>query len=167
MKHPAKSQPALMIVGGAQGETVLDNQELELYTASTVLSPGEKAKVFALLPANWGKAETGTIWETISGRKIYDTRPSAFKGRSRWFEVEARPEYGTGFYHTVTVPMSGGKYREQTLGFQHHSLDQTPEYRCLPGTGRGRTTETFQDRIRGQGRRRSPVSRHRTCGHDC
>jgi alpha-2-macroglobulin len=118
MKRPAKSQPALMIVGGAQGETVLDNQELELYAASTILSPGEKAKVFALLPANWGKSESGTIWETISGRKIYDTRLSAFKGRSRWFEVEARPEYGTGFYHTVTVPMSGGKYREQTLGFR-------------------------------------------------
>ena len=118
MQHMATSQPALMIVGGAQGETVLDNQELELYTANTILSPGEKAKILALLPANWGKAEAGTIWETISGRKIYDTRPSAFKGRSRWFEVEARPEYGTGFYHTVTVPMSGGKYREQTLGFR-------------------------------------------------
>ncbi len=118
MKHKAASQPALMIVGGAQGETVLDNQELELYTASNILSPGEKAKVLALLPANWGRAEAGTMWETVSGRRIYDTRPSAFKGRSRWFEVEARPEYGTGFYHTVTVPMSGGKYREQTLGFR-------------------------------------------------
>jgi hypothetical protein len=118
MKHPAKSQPATMIVGGAQGEAVLDNRELELYTAGTVLSPGEKARVFALLPANWGKGDNGTIWETISGSKIYDTKPSNFKGRSRWFDVEAKPEYGTGFYHTVTVPMSGGKYREQTLGFR-------------------------------------------------
>jgi alpha-2-macroglobulin len=118
LKRPATSQPAVMIVGGAQGELVLENQELELYTANTVLSPGEKAKVLALLPADWGKSEAGTIWETLSGTKIFDTRPSAFQGRSRWFEVEARPEYGTGFYHTVTVPMSGGKYREQTLGFR-------------------------------------------------
>jgi alpha-2-macroglobulin len=118
MKHPAKSEPAAMIVGGAQGETVLENRELELYTAGTVLSPGEKARVFALLPANWGKGDNGTIWETLSGRRIYDTKPSQFKGRSRWFEVEAKPEYGTGFYHTVTVPMNGGKYREQTLGFR-------------------------------------------------
>jgi len=118
MKRSAKSEPALMIVGGAQGETVLENEELELYTANTILSPGDKAKVFALLPANWGKAESGAIWETLSGRKVYDARASEFKGRSRWFEVEAKPEYGTGFYHTVTVPMSGGKYREQTLGFR-------------------------------------------------
>jgi alpha-2-macroglobulin len=118
MKRPAKSQSALMIVGGTQGESVLDNRELELYTAGTLLSPGEKAKVFALLPTGWGKAESGTIWETLAGQKIYQTRPSEFQGRSRWFEVEARPEYGTGFYHTITVPMSGGKYREQTLGFR-------------------------------------------------
>jgi hypothetical protein len=118
MKHPAKSQPAVMISGGTGGEAVLDNKELELFAASTILSPGEKAKVFALLPANWGKTESGTVWETVSGLKVYDTRPSEFKGRSRWFEVEARPEYGTGFYHTVTIPVSGGKYREQTLGFR-------------------------------------------------
>lgn len=118
MKRTATSQPVSMIIGGAQGETVLDTRELELFTSSTILSPGEKAKVFALLPSDWGKSESGTLWETISGRKVYDTRSSAFKGRSRWFEIEARPEYGTGFYHTVTVPMSGGKYREQTLGFR-------------------------------------------------
>lgn len=118
MQHIATSQPAVMIVGGGQGETVVENEELELYATSTTLSPGEKAQVLALLPANWGKAESGTIWETVSGWKIHDTRPSPIKGRSCWLEVEARPEYGTGFYHTVTVPMSGGKYREQTLGFR-------------------------------------------------
>jgi len=118
MRHPAASQPVLMIVGGAQGEAVLDNRELELYTANTILSPGETAKVFALLPVSWGKTEKGTIWETISGRKIYDVRAAECQGRSWWFEVQAKPEYGTGFYHTITVPMSGGKYREQTLGFR-------------------------------------------------
>ncbi|HOI95679.1 MAG TPA: MG2 domain-containing protein [Syntrophobacter fumaroxidans] len=118
MKHPAASQPVAMVVGGAQGEAVLDNRELELYTAGTILSPGEKAKVFALLPGDWGRNGKGTVWETISGRKIYGVNSRECRGRSWWFEVEARPEYGTGFYHTVTVPVSGGKYREQTLGFR-------------------------------------------------
>ena len=118
MKHPAKSQPAVLIVGGAQGETIVDNRELELYTTSTILSPGEKTKVFALLPTDWGQGGNGTIWETVSGRKIFETRAAKTKGRSRWFEVEAKPECGTGFYHTVTVPMSGGRYQEQTLGFR-------------------------------------------------
>ncbi len=118
MRRPAKSEPALMIVGGAQGDAVVANRDLELYTSSSILSPGEKAAVFALLPEGWGKSESGAIWETISGRKIFDVKPSSFKGRSRWLEVEARPEYGTGFYHTVTVPMKGGKYSEQTLGFR-------------------------------------------------
>jgi hypothetical protein len=118
MRHPARSEPAVMIVGGAEGETVFDNQELELHTATTILSPGEKTRVLALLPSGWGKSESGTVWETIAGERIFETKPSFFKGRSRWFEVEARPEYGTGFYETITVPMGGGKFREQTLGFR-------------------------------------------------
>jgi len=96
MKHPAKSQPAVLIVGGAQGETIVDNRELELYTTSTLLSPGEKTRVFALLPTDWGQGGNGTIWETVSGRKIFETRAAKTKGRSRWFEVEAKPECGTG-----------------------------------------------------------------------
>ncbi|MFH0727609.1 MAG: alpha-2-macroglobulin family protein [Pseudomonadota bacterium] len=118
LKHRSESQPAVMIVGGAPGEAILENRDLELYTTATVLSPGDKARVFALLPANWGKAGKGTLWETIAGSKVFDTRTSEFQGRSCWFEVEAKPEYGTGFYHTLTVPMGGGKYREQTLGFR-------------------------------------------------
>lgn len=118
MRHPSKSKPAVMIVGGAEGETIVDNTELELHTASSVLSPGQKARVLALLPVGWGKSEAGTIWETISGSRVHQTKSSSFKGRSRWFEVEAKPEYGTGFYHTVTVPVAGGKFQEQTLGFR-------------------------------------------------
>ncbi|MCX5882087.1 MAG: MG2 domain-containing protein [Deltaproteobacteria bacterium] len=118
MTRPCSSLPALLIAGDMQGEAVLDNRELELYTEKTILSPGEKAQVLALLPINWGKSESGIIWETISGSRIHDTRSTPFKGRSRWFEVEARPEYNTGFYHTVGVPLSGGKYAEQTLGFR-------------------------------------------------
>lgn len=118
LKHPSKSQPAILIIGGDGGEAVVDNRELELYTSSTLLSPGDKAKVLALLPAGWGKAENGTVWETVAGRKVFDTKSTAYKGRSLWFEVEARPEYGTGFYHTVTVPVGAGKYKEQTLGFR-------------------------------------------------
>ena len=132
MRHPARSAPASMIVGGAGGEAILDNEELELHTATGILSPGEKAKVLALLPAGWGKSESGTVWETISGRRIYETRPLSFQGRSCWFEVEARPEYGTGFYHTITVPAGGGKYREQTLGFRIVPRDKVLAVAAFP-----------------------------------
>ncbi len=118
LSHPANSQAATLIVAGSGGEAVADNPELELYTPSTILSPGEQAKVFALLPKNWGNAESGPIWETLTGERIFDSHGSQQKGRSRWFEITAKPEYGTGFYHTVTVPVAGGKFKEQTLGFR-------------------------------------------------
>lgn len=118
MSHSATSQPATLIVAGSGGEAVADNPELELYTPTTILSPGEQAKVFALLPKAWGNNEAGAIWETVAGAKLFDSRSAQAQGRSRWFEVTAKPEYGTGFYHTVTVPVAGGKYKEQTLGFR-------------------------------------------------
>ncbi|NJD05632.1 MAG: alpha-2-macroglobulin [Methylococcaceae bacterium] len=118
LSRESSSQPATLVVAGTGGEAVADNPELELYTPTTVLSPGETAKVFALLPKGWGSGEQGTVWETVAGARIFDTRAAQAQGRSRWFEVTAKPEYGTGFYHTVTVPMAGGKYREQTLGFR-------------------------------------------------
>jgi uncharacterized protein YfaS (alpha-2-macroglobulin family) len=118
LRHPASSPAASLIVAGDKAEAVVDNAELELYTPSTVLSPGEQAKVFALLPKAWGQQESGPLWETVSGVRIFDNRGTHFKGRSRWFAVTAKPEYGAGFYHTVTVPTAGGKYKEQTLGFR-------------------------------------------------
>lgn len=118
LSHPAQSQAATLIVAGNGGEAVADNPELELYTPTTILSPGEQAKIFALLPKAWGKQEAGPIWETIAGERIFDSHAVQQQGRSRWFEVTAKPEYGTGFYHTVTVPVAGGKYKEQTLGFR-------------------------------------------------
>lgn len=118
LAHPAESSPVWLIVAGSEGAAVADNADLELYTPTTVLSPGETAKVFALLPAAWGEGERGTVWETLAGEKIFADRGTAVQGRSRWFEIPVKPEYGTGFYHTVTVPVAGGKYREKTLGFR-------------------------------------------------
>jgi hypothetical protein len=124
MSHASQSQPAVLIVGGAKGEEIVKTPEIELYATQTILSPGEKAKVLALLPEGWGQAESGPLWETISGREIHETRQTEVKGKSWWLEVEAKPEYGTGFYDTVTVPVKGGKYREQTLGFRIVPLDR-------------------------------------------
>lgn len=118
LTHPADSLPATLIVAGNGGEAVADNPDLELYTPTTILSPGETAKVFALLPKAWGNNDSGELWQTVAGSRLFDSRGEQVQGRSRWFEVIAKPEYGTGFYHTITVPMAGGKYKEQTLGFR-------------------------------------------------
>lgn len=132
MRHPDHSEPALLVVGGDQGKAILDNRQLELYTADTVLSPGDKARVLALLPAGWGKGEQGTLWETIAGSRIHTTRTSEKTGRSCWLEVEARPEYGTGFYHTVSVPIGAGKFAEQTLGFRIIPRDKRLNVTIVP-----------------------------------
>ncbi len=118
MRHPTASEPALMVVGRDDGTAVFEADGLQLYTSKTVLNAGEKAEVLAILPAGWGNKESGTIWETISGTRVHGTQSTAVQGRSRWFSVAAKPEYGTGFYHTVSIPVTGGRYDEKTLGFR-------------------------------------------------
>jgi uncharacterized protein YfaS (alpha-2-macroglobulin family) len=89
-----------------------------LHTDRTILAPGERARILAMLPVGWGAQDSGLLWETIAGSDLFATRSIEFTGRSRWFEVEAKPEYGTGFYETITLPVGGGKYQEQTVGFR-------------------------------------------------
>jgi hypothetical protein len=118
IRRVSRSRPALLVVGGSNGEALSPGTELDLMTEREVLSPGERVRLLALLPAGWGDAEKGTLWQTIAGERIHATRAFQINGRSAWFEVEARPEYGTGFYHSLSVPLPGGKYAEKTLGFR-------------------------------------------------
>jgi hypothetical protein len=117
-RRPFRAEPSLALVAAGKGEAVVANTEVELYPERTVLEPGGKTRVLALLPAGWGASEQGVVWETVAGDRVFGTKSTVVSGRSRWLDVEARPEYGTGFYQTVTVPLAGGRYGEQTLGFR-------------------------------------------------
>jgi hypothetical protein len=117
-RRPFRSEPTLALVAEGKGEAIVANTEVELYPERTVLEPGGKTRVLALLPVGWGTKEQGVVWETLAGERVFGTTSTAVTGRSRWFDVEAKPEYGTGFYQTVTVPLAGGRYGEQTLGFR-------------------------------------------------
>ena len=136
LQRTSISEQSEMIIGGTKGEAILDNEEPELFPLNTVLSPGETTKVLALLPKSWGVNNWGTLWETIAGERIYATKNWVAKGRSFWLEVEAKSEYGTGFYHTLTVPSPTGGYQEKTISFRiipwqkklHISIKTAKEY---------------------------------------
>jgi hypothetical protein len=117
-RRPFRAEPTLALVAEGKGEAVVANTEVELYPERTVLEPGGKTRVLALLPVGWGAGEQGVLWETLAGDRVFGTKSTVVSGRSRWLDVEARTEYGTGFYQTVTVPLAGGRYGEQTLGFR-------------------------------------------------
>ncbi len=114
----AKSDRAELLVVGEQGEAVRVSKDVALYAEATILSPGEKTKVYAILPDGWGSKDSGTLWRTVAGDKVYESSGAAVSGRSYAFEAVAKEEYGTGFFETVTAPLPDGKFREGTLGFR-------------------------------------------------
>ena len=114
---PALSPASVVLSIPEDAQPVLQNTELELFTQKTVLDPGEHVRVYALLPSQWGQNDRGQVWSTVAGTKIFSSSGAAFAGRTKVFDLEAKPEFGTGFYQTVTIPV-GAKFQERTLGFR-------------------------------------------------
>lgn len=129
---PSVSEPDSMLVSGKEGERIGNSTELELLPERTILAPGEKTRLVALLPKGWGQNELGMVWETVAGEEMYRSRGIPTSGRSRFFEIEARPEFGSGVYHTITVPLPGGRYEEQSVGFRIVPIDKRLEVVISP-----------------------------------
>lgn len=144
LAHPAKSEPAIVIVGAKNGQAVISAKELELFTKGTILSPGEKAKVLAVLPEHWGKNEKGVLWQSTAGRELHTTAASRISGRSIWVDVEAKPEYGTGFYQTFTIAGEKGKFAEQTVGFRIVPDDKRLTVRVQPSSDTAEPLKQFR-----------------------
>jgi uncharacterized protein YfaS (alpha-2-macroglobulin family) len=130
--RPFTAKEAVAIIAANEGRAVAANAELELHADRTILAPGERARILAMLPVGWGVNDSGLLWETIAGSDVFATNSIDFTGRSRWFEVEAKPAYGTGFYQTITLPVGGGKYQEQTVGFRIVPLQKRLSIRIAP-----------------------------------
>jgi hypothetical protein len=129
----SRAEPQELIVVKGEGESVRSGSDVSLYTSRSVLSPGEKVKVYALLPDSWGTKNKGAIWRTTAGESVFATSSIAAEGRSLVFESEAKGEFGTGYFETISVPMPDGKFRDSTMAFriipnqQRLSIDVHPE----------------------------------------
>ncbi len=127
----AERQELLVIAG--QGESVRSSKDVLLYTQSTLLNPGEKAKVYAILPDAWGDRNTGTAWRTTAGESVFGSSSVVAEGRSLVFETEAKEQFGTGYFESISVPMPDGKFKDSTLAFRivperkRLSIQVTPE----------------------------------------
>jgi len=114
----SRSQRQELIVVKGQGESVCSGSDVSLYASRSVVSPGDKVKVYALLPDTWGAQNKGSIWRSTAGESVFATSSIAVEGRSLMFESEAKSEYGTGYFETISVPMPDGKFRDATMAFR-------------------------------------------------
>ncbi len=132
---PAISAEAVAVLPGSKHEAVTNGEALQLFTNGTLLSPGERRAVFVALPKNWGSNEQGRIWQTVAGEKIFSHDTATVNGRGVWLDVEAKPEFGSGFYYTVGVPVQPGKLVEETVGFRIVPKDKRLSIAIQPEPG--------------------------------
>lgn len=115
---PTITEPAVMVIADKSGESAFETKEVELYPLRTNLGPGELTRMLVVFPSGWGENNWGTFWETTASSRIFGTRTWNIRGRSFWIDIEAKPEYGTGFLSTVIVPRASGHYKQATARFQ-------------------------------------------------
>ncbi len=131
--NEARAERQELLVVEGKGESVRSSADVSLFANSSVLSPGEKVKVYALLPDVWGSGNKGPIWRITAGESIFGSAAINVEGRSVVFESEAKAEFGTGYFETISVPLPDGKFREATMAFrivprqQRLSIDVQPE----------------------------------------
>ncbi len=109
---------------GEGNQALAKDALLDLVAETQTLEPQGRTRMFVLLPDVWGQERSGPVWVTVSGPRIHSTTHKKVKGYSTWIDVEAKPEYGTGFFVTVTVPLSNGKFAEATRAFSIVNKDR-------------------------------------------
>ncbi len=128
-RRASRSKPASIVLGGADGEAVLRVKRLELYPEKTTLVPGEAVRTLALLP----DSRIGTVmWQSIASEKILEHANLNVTGHSHWLAVDAKPDYGSGFFQTVTIPKFGGGFDEQTVGYRIIPRDKQLQVQISP-----------------------------------
>ncbi len=126
MKVAFTSSPALAwnAPAGDGNQALAKDALLDVVAEAQTLEPQGRTRMFVLLPDVWGQERSGPVWVTVSGPRIHSTTHKKVKGYSTWIDVEAKPEYGTGFFVTVTVPLSNGQFAEATRAFSIINKDR-------------------------------------------
>ncbi len=103
-KSPNVTSAEMVLVGKTPGVAAINPDEIRLLTNQSEVSSSDTIKVFLALPDKWGAGRTnsGHIFLTVAGTKIFKTQAIAVSGRSVWLSEKVLPEYGNQVYFVVS-----------------------------------------------------------------
>ena len=132
LKFRPASERQVVIVAAGKGEAVLDSDVMQVMTNTPVIDSRGKAHLLVLLPKGWGNNEKGNVWLTQAADRIYNATSIPITGRSAWIDVTGKPEYGSGFFATLTAPMQGGKFSEAVMAIRQITTDKVLKIKLEP-----------------------------------
>ncbi|MFH1808607.1 MAG: MG2 domain-containing protein [Pseudomonadota bacterium] len=123
-----------MLVAGQGGDMVQKVPTLMVETLGGVLSPGDTAELVVLLPEGWGEggSERGSLWVTLEGSTIYDTRRVQVKGYTVVHRFEVEKRFGSAIYASVAYPTPAGRWEERVTSFRIVPAERTLQVEIQP-----------------------------------
>lgn len=125
-KNPSTQFAEIILVGKVAGAAVVNFDEVRLLTNQTEVINNEVVKIFMALPDKWGAAGTnsGHIFLTLAGDKIFKTQPLLISGRSFWLSEKILPEYGNQLYFVISYVHPERGWIEKRASFRIRDPDK-------------------------------------------
>lgn len=103
-KNPNSQKAEIVLVGKTPGVSAVSGDEIRLLTNQSEVSQNEMIKIFVALPDKWGSggANSGMLFVTLAGPKIFKTLTLPVNGRSLWINEQALSEYGNQIYFVIS-----------------------------------------------------------------
>lgn len=103
-RNPDKQSADIVLVGKTPGVSAVSADEIRLLTNQTEVGQNEEIKIFVAMPDKWGAAGTnsGQVFLTLAGDKIFKTKVIPLNGRSFWINEKVLSEYGNQIYFIVS-----------------------------------------------------------------
>ncbi len=120
-----------MLVAGTDGEVVRQVPTLTVETLTSTLAPGDTAELVVLLPGGWGEGggEKGSLWLTLEGRTLYETRRLELDGQTLVHRFEIERRFGSAVYASIAYPTPGGRWEERTTPLRIVPAERTLQVR--------------------------------------
>ena len=105
---------------GDSGQAVAVTPVLVTESLSSTLGPGDTAELAALFPENWGLggSNRGSVWLTLSGSGIFDTKMVELSGQTLIHKFEIEKRFGSVVYAAVAYPTASGRWDERAAAFR-------------------------------------------------
>lgn len=125
-KNPNRTMADIVVVGATPGVSAVESDEIRLLTNQKEVSQAEAIKIFVAMPDKWGAAGTnsGHVFVTLAGAKIFKTQTLPIAGRSFWLSETVLPEYGNQVYFVISYAHPERGWIEKRASFKISDPDK-------------------------------------------
>jgi hypothetical protein len=132
--RPSTGEALLLVAPKENPNRIVDVADLVVLSRKDEYAVGEKAKALVLFPENWAGSgkDSGTVYVTVAGDRIYSHQALPHKGMAFWYELPIEAQYGTGVYVLFSYVDPAQGWVERRIRFKIPKSDRALQVQVKP-----------------------------------